>query len=327
MFHRVIGLSSLLILCLTGCSLRGHRECSCHQHMQPGRHASNRNATIRDDGSCSCTAPLYPGDQHCHQNCNKHKHKNKRQRPMQRMASAVRRSSQEWLSGLREDPCACGCEGQDGCFYEPCTDANAMWAPGMYGQPAYETQSCGCDACATSMTNDWFPGTMEYGAIGPGIPGCGCGEQVVAGCSTCGSSEHEMYEHSVESPVMPIPGHLPGNAGPRAFPPSNPQPGHDSKNKDLDKPEQAPNVPGNGVAVPMPQDMTPMELPMEFPENAPERFEPLEEGAPAATNILEPISYEIPRLPPIPVRAHSSTKRSSPQVVKPRDPQPIAIRR
>lgn len=335
MFHRVIGLSSLLIVCVAGCSLRGHRDCNCHQHMQPGRHASNLNVTInRDgscgDGSCSCTAPLYPGDQHCHQNCNKHKHK--RRWPMQRMASAVRRSSQQWFSGLGEDECACGCDRQDSCFYEPCTNVNTMWPSGMDTSPAYATPSCGfdacgCDACAASMTNGWFPGATEYGAMNQGIPGCGCGEQVVAGCSTCASPENGLYEHSVESPVMPIPGYPPGNAEPRAFPPSNPKPGTESENRHMDTPKQAPDAPAKREALPMPQDMTPMELPMEFPENAPERLEPIEEGAPAAHNILDPISYEIPRLPPIPVRAHSSAKRSSPPVVLPRDPRSIATRR
>ncbi|MCA9011388.1 MAG: hypothetical protein KDB01_16665 [Planctomycetaceae bacterium] len=196
----------------------------------------------------------------------------------------------------------------------------------MYAPPAYVTPSCGCDACAASMTDGWFPGAMEYGAIDQGIPGCGCGEQVFASCS-CGSPDHGLYEHSVESPVMPIPGYPPGNAEPRAFPPSNPKPGADTGNRNLDTPKQAPNAPANREALPMPQDMTPMEVPMEFPENAPERFEPIEEGAPPANNILDPVSYEIPRLPPIPVRAHSSTKRSSPPAELPRDPHSLATRR
>lgn len=68
----------------------------------------------------------------------------------------------------------------------------------------------------------------------------------------------------------------------------------------------------------MPQDMTPMDPPMEFPESAPGGFEPLEnDAAPAADNALNPVHYELPRLPPIPERAHTSGKRTAPHQVRP----------
>ena len=56
---------------------------------------------------------------------------------------------------------------------------------------------------------------------------------------------------------------------------------------------------------------------MEFPRKAPGEFDPLqEEGAPAAEQVLDPVSFEVPRLPPIPERAHSSLKRGRSQQVQ-----------
>ena len=56
---------------------------------------------------------------------------------------------------------------------------------------------------------------------------------------------------------------------------------------------------------------------MEFPNKTPGEFDPLqEEGAPAAEKVLDPVSFEIPRLPPLPERAHSSVKRGGSQQVE-----------
>jgi hypothetical protein len=306
MFHRVLGLSSILLVCLAGCSLRGHRDCGCHQHGRPLRHAANLNNTCGPEEVCTCTAPLYPGDQQCHRNCRKHR----RQRPMRRMATAFRRNSPQWLSGFG----ACECES--------CCDQSCMPGPTMCGQSGYiqsswgTQQACGCDSCATSMTDGWFPGAETSGewhqnSADQHGPGCGCGESYYGGDSGNFPADQGMHEYSVEAPAMNIPPQEHNNTGPRSFPPSTPHgaPGPHGSPGDHGM-ERAPIAPSNRDSVPMPHDMTPMDPPMVLPGSSPDVFEPLpEDDAPAADKTLDPVSYEIPRLPPIPDRAHYSTVR------------------
>ncbi|MEJ7591677.1 MAG: hypothetical protein WKF77_09025 [Planctomycetaceae bacterium] len=124
------------------------------------------------------------------------------------------------------------------------------------------------------------------------------------------------YEYSGAAPMMGIPANDQSHTVPRAFPPAHPSEAPatpDSLNDNVAKPLPIPPA-GEGAA-PMPQDLTPVDPPMEFPKNAPGGFDPLqEEGAPAAEQVLDPVSFEVPRLPPIPERAHSSNKRGSQQV-------------
>ena len=109
------------------------------------------------------------------------------------------------------------------------------------------------------------------------------------------------------------------NNVPRAFPPSSRDatpPTLGSQNSDSATPIPVPEL--HREAVPMPQDMTPMDSPMEFPKNSPDGFDPLEkDAAPAADNILDPVNYELPRLPPIPERDYMSGKHKVPQQVRP----------
>ena len=234
---------------------------------------------------------------------------------MQRMATAFRRSSPHWLSGLRSDRCECGCCGDETYPGAQMTDPAMMWEQNMYAQPAWESQQfCGCDSCATSMTNDWSAGNWNYDSVDQSSGGCGCGEQYPTDSLMHIPNDNGLYEYSAESPPMSMPSHDQSSDEPRTFPPSSSH-GHPGTPSvpSHGNPEPAPIAPSSRNAVPMPQDMTPME----FPENVPNGFDPADEGAPAADRILDPVSYEIPRLPPIPERANSSAKRIGPQQVRP----------
>ncbi len=60
------------------------------------------------------------------------------------------------------------------------------------------------------------------------------------------------------------------------------------------------------MPMPMPQDMTPMDSDSASPKDT--LFEPLsEEGAPAAESPVDPMSYEVPLLPPLPIPDHASS--------------------
>lgn len=72
----------------------------------------------------------------------------------------------------------------------------------------------------------------------------------------------------------------------------------------------APMPPDNGdkdsVPMPMPQDLTPMDLDSDTPKD--KLFDPLsEEAAPKADSPLDPVSYEVPLLPPLPIPDHASS--------------------
>ena len=105
------------------------------------------------------------------------------------------------------------------------------------------------------------------------------------------------------------------SSDPRTFSPTPPNDTPTSpgpSNSGAAKPLTVP--PASGENVPMPQDMTPKES----PKNAPGSFDPLgEEAAPAADNVLDPVSYDLPRIPPIPARVRSVVKRSGPSTVRP----------
>lgn len=60
----------------------------------------------------------------------------------------------------------------------------------------------------------------------------------------------------------------------------------------------------------MPHDLTPVETEDEFNENPTNLFEPTPKaGAPEPDNVMDPVSYEVPLLPPIPIPHQESGKR------------------
>ncbi len=278
MFHRVLGLSSILLVCLAGCSLRGHRDSGCHQHGRLQRHSANLNNTCGPDEICTCTAPLYLGDQQCHRNCRKHR----RQRPMRRMATAFRRNSPQWLSGFGTCECESCCD--QACMLGPMTGGPTMCGQSGYMQSSWGSQqTCGCDSCATSMSDGWLEGAATSGewyqnSADQHASGCGCGEGHHTGSSDYFPESNGAYEYSAETPMMSIPPQHQNNNVPRSFPPS------------------------------MPHDMTPMDPPMVLPRTDPDVFDPAaEHGVPPAEKTLDPVSYEIPRLPPIPDRSQNAS--------------------
>lgn len=205
-----------------------------------------------------------------------------------------------------------------------------MWEQNACGQPVCGVQQvcgvlpeCGCDACAPLMTGglyaDGWPSNGEFYAMGDqGTTECGCGQQHFTDGSMYFPDGNGPYEYSVEAPMMSVPSTIQGNSVPRAFPPTHPYEAPrapDTFNDGVAKP--IPMPPADDSPARIPQDMTPMNPPMEFPKNAPGEFDPLqEEGAPAADSVVDPVSFEIPRLPPLPERAHSSVKRGGPHQIE-----------
>jgi len=328
MFHRVIGLSSLLLVCLAGCSLCSHQGSGCCQHQHQHGNLQSFNAACAEGSACTCAVPLYPGDQNCKGNCRKHS----QQRPMQRIATAFRRSSSKWMSGPHASGCSCGSRGHESYVSQP-----MMWEQNSCGQTVCGVQqvcgvlpvcgvepSWGGDSWAPTMTGGWseggFPASGEfYATAGQGSTGCNCGQQHSTNGSMYIPEGNGAYEYSGEAPMMNVPADIHGNTVPRSFPPSHP----------FEAPV-APYSPNDHVANPLPippadespaskpQDFTPMDPPMEFPKNTPDSFDPLqEEGAPEAEKVLDPVNFEIPRLPPIPEKNRSSVKRSGFQQVEP----------
>ena len=321
MFHRVAGLGLLTLMCLAGCSLRGHHDCHCRHHGQEHRHSKNLNSSCGEADACTCTAPLYPGDLNQSGNCPKHK----RQRRMHRMATAFRRTTPKMMFGPQSAEFECGISGCDTCFSQP-----EMWGQNTYMQPVWgNQQTCGCDSCGMSMTDSWSSGGWYPETAEQGFSGCGCGEQHSVHGTMSVPEEMGQFQYSAEGPAMGSPADYQINNTPRAFPPVSPEaapstPG--SPNVDSAAPGAVPR--GHRDTVPMPQDMTPMDPPMEFPKNAPEGFDPLqEEAAPAADNVLDPVSYELPRLPPIPERDYRSGKHRVPQQVRPIETSPQQFQR
>ena len=293
MFHRLIGLSSVLLVCLAGCSLCSHQDSGCCQ---------------QDSGCC----------QHGHQhgNCRKHS----RQPPMQRMATAFRRASSKRMSGPHASGCACGSCGSELYSSQP-----MMWEQSVCGQPMCGIeQASGCDSCAPSMNGGCSavgsPVNGEFYAMAEqASTGCSCGQQHSTNGSMYIPEGNGPYEYSVEAAVMSVPANNQTNMIPRSFPPQHPNKvpaAPDSLNDNVAQPLPIP--PADEGQAPIPQDLTPIDAPMEFPKSTPGEFDPLkQEGAPAAENVLDPVSFEIPRLPPIPESSRSSAKRGESQQVQP----------
>lgn len=328
MFHRVIGLSSVLLVCLAGCSLCSHQGSGYCQHGHQHGNSGSLNAACGEDLACTCAAPLYPGDQNGQHNCKKHH----RQPPMQRMATAFRRSSSKWMSGPHASGCPCGSGGHETYVSQP-----MMWEQDACGQTGCGVQqvcgvlpACGVDqawvgdSCAPTMTGGWssggFPAGGEfYATADPGSTGCNCGQQHSTNGSMYIPEGDGSYEYSTEAPMLNVPANVQGNTVPRSFPPAQPFEAPatpDPLSDTFAKPFPVP--PGAESAAPIPQDLTPMDPPVEFPKNATDQFDPLqEEGAPAADKVLDPVRFDIPRLPPLPEQNRSSVKRGGFQPVVP----------
>jgi len=316
MFHRLLGLGLLLLVCFTGCSLRDHRGCNCQHHGRMHRQSANPNTIYNPHDECTCPAPLYPGDQQCQGNCRKHK----RQRPLRRTTAALRRNSKHWLTGLSGSGSDGGCCSDECCIDGQMAGPQMMGQPVMYAQngcvqPAWGTQqSCCCDSCSMSVSNGWFEDGVTSEAwfndsASSNSSGCGCGESQADSGPVYMPEQSEAYEYSADSPAMniPVPDHT--SHGPRSFPPTSPHsfssPNGSPGNHNM---ESAPTAPTDQRTVPMPQDMTPID-PMVLPRTNPNGFDPTEDAAPPADRAVDPISYELPRLPPIPERVHYSTFR------------------
>ena len=310
MLHRLIGLSSVLLVGLAGCSLCSHQGSGCCQHGQQQGNSWSLNAACGVGPSGTCAAPLYPGDQNAHGNCQKHS----QQPPMQRLATAFRRKSSQWMSGQHAGGCPCG-----SCGFESYQSQPMMWEQAGCGESMCGMeQGYGCDSCAPLLTSGWSPGGSSvsggfYETADHGPTGCSCGEQHSTNESMYIQEGHGPYEHATEAPMMNVPENVQSNAVPRSFPPIHPHVAPatpDPLNDNVAKPLPIP--PAAKGPEPMPQDLTPMDPPMEFPKNTPDAFDPLhEEGAPAAEKVLDPVSFEIPRLPAIPERTQSSVKRGT----------------
>jgi len=312
MFHRFIGLSSVLLVCLAGCSLCSHHDSGCCQHGNSWSH----NAACGAGQAGTCAAPLYPGDQNCQGNCQKHSH----QLPMQRLATAFRRSSSKLMSGHHASGCACG-----SCGYESYHSQPMMWEQSACGQPmcGFE-QACGCDSCAPSMTGGRSAvGSPVYGEFyataEQASTGCGCGQQHSTNGSMYIPEGNGPYEYSAEAAMMSVPANNQTNMIPRSFPPTHPYEAPatpDSFNDNVAKPFPIP--PADASPAPIPQDLTPMDPPVGFPKKTPEEFDGLlPDAAPAAEKVLDPVSFEIPRMPPISEPTHASAKRGGSEPVQP----------
>jgi hypothetical protein len=144
-----------------------------------------------------------------------------------------------------------------------------------------------------------------YAAM-PSPGGCGCGEQAFTDATTFSSGEGWEYNHSANSPVMNNSGNHSNGTDTRMFAPSVP---HVLPIPPDSSSQPAPMPPGeyDAVPMPMPQDLTPMDSDSLSPKDL-LQFDPLsEEEALAPARPLEPASYEIPFLPPLPVPDHASS--------------------
>jgi len=162
------------------------------------------------------------------------------------------------------------------------------------------------------MTSNWqIDGTFNSGANSAmsSPSGCGCGEHGTPNATTFSPGGGWEYYNPDNSPLMN--GHSnPSQGGDaRTFAPSGPHvlPIPSGSNS---KPAPMPPSDGDSVPMPMPmpmpQDMTPMDSNSLSPKDG--LFDPLsEEGAPAAENPLDPVSYDVPLLPPLPVPDRSSS--------------------
>jgi len=308
MFNRVLVLTCLFTAGLVGCSMNRHHGCGCGEHGLVGNVPNSRG---RSNG-CSCTPPLFPGDQGCQANCQQHS----RQRPLKQMATKFRRSAPSWLKAPQRNNGSCGSCGAASCGVSQCGCGSFLTDQVMYpqtvcGQPVCNTgAACGCDSCASAMTSNWqIDGTFNSGAYSAmsSPSSCGCGEPFTADATTFSSGGGWEYGNLENSPSMNGHGSSSQGGDARSFAPSGPHvlpipPGSHSKPAPM-PPNDGDSVP---MPIPMPQDMTPMDSNSLSPKDG--LFDPLsEEGAPAAENPLDPVSYDVPLLPPLPVPDRSSS--------------------
>lgn len=306
MFNRVLILSCLFTASLVGCSLNRHHGCGCGEHGLAG----NAPGNCGGPNACSCTPPLFPGDQGCQGNCQQHA----RPRPLKQMATKFRRSTPSWFKGQQGNNCSCGScgaplYGESQLAYGSFVADQGLYPQAVCSQPVWNTGAgCGCDSCSSAMTSNWqVDGTSNSGAYsGMSSPSsCGCGEHVTPDAATFSSGGGWEYYNPDNAPLMNGHGNPSQGGDARTFAPSGPHalpipPGSNSK--------PAPMPPSNGdsVPMPMPQDMTPMDPNLLSPKDG--LFDPLsEEGAPAAEGALDPVSYDVPLLPPLPVPDHASS--------------------
>ena len=312
MFNRVLVMSGLLTAGLVGCSLNRHHECGCGEHGRVRnvvRHHAESNA-------CTCTPPLFPGDQGCQSNCRQHA----RQRPLSRMATRFRRSAPSWFRGPHGHNCDCGACGT--ASYCESQFPDVLFVPGagmcpqtVCSQPGWDAGgTCGCDSCSSAMMSNWqIDATFSsdaYSAM-PGPSSCGCGEHVAPDTTPFSADGSWEYSHPHNSPLMDGQINQPPGGDARTFAPSGPHvlplPPDSSSTPapiPLADPEPAPMP--MPMPMPMPQDLTPPDSDSASPKNP--LFDPLsEEGAPAAESPLDPASYELPLLPPLPVPDHASS--------------------
>ncbi len=305
MFNRLLVLTCLLTAGLVGCSMNRHHGCGCGEHGLIG------NSPVNCGGSnvCSCTPPLFPGDQGCQANCNQHS----RQRPLKQMATKFRNSASSVFAGPHRNDCGIGSCGAVFCNESQCasgwfTADQSMNPQAVCSQPAWNSgAACGCDSCSLAMTSNWqIDGTFDSGAYSamPSPSGCGCGEQVSSGStfSSGGGWEGAGLQHSPSMNNAVI--HSQGSEA-RTFAPSGPHIMPVPPDSSV-KPAPMPPSPNDPLPMPMPQDMTPTDPDLSSPKT--ELFDPLSpEGSPQAEIPLEPISFEVPLLPPLPIPDHASS--------------------
>ena len=301
MFNRILVLTGLFTAGLVGCSLNRHHGCGCGEHSLVGNVSSSCGSN-----ACSCTPPLFPGDQGCQGNCQQHA----RQRPLKQIATKFRRSTPSWFRGRHANNCGCGSCGATSCGV-PQYAAGSFGADHcMCGQPTSNTgTTCGCDSCSSGITSNWqIDGTSDLYPAMSMSSDCGCGEHVTADASTFSTGGGWEYYNPDNSPLMNGHGNPSQGGDARTFAPSGPHalPVPPSSNS-----KPAPMPPNHGDSVPMPmpmpmpQDMTPMGPGLPPKDGL---FDPLsEESAPAADNPLDPVSYDVPLLPPLPVPDHASS--------------------
>ncbi len=301
-FHQMVSLCILFFVCAPGCHL-------CH-HFGHGCNRCEQRSSGCGEDACTCAAPLCQSDGIQCQRCHKHRHLG----PMQRLAAKVHRASPNCLRARSACSCGGGC-GSDcvsggatgGCGCGFCGES-VVW------QQGYVSPSCfACDPMTMPMTDGWYsPGA----SISQG--GCGCGES--------GFSGEEMYS----------PANVPGIAGtatnvrpqgavpspPRMFPPADQQIQDSTqvqedktppRNEERDAPAMLKEPLLDNEHFSPAQDVTPGEpvpapLP-DLPRNAPVEFDPLGENgaAPNPSPVVDPTSYQLPRLPPIPERRHGTS--------------------
>ena len=318
MFNRVLVFTSLLTAGLVGCSLNAHHGCGCCEHGV----VRNVSRSFGEFNACTCTPPLFPGDQGCYVNCRQHG----RQRPLKQLATKVRRSAPSVFGGAYSNNCDsvfCGtgsCEiSQFGCnSYD---SGQGMCQQTVCSQPVWTPEGdCGCDSCSSGVPSTWQIVSTYNSGVYPsttGSTGCSCGEQTEPYATSYPVGGGLEYYTPDNSP--PMDGHGNPYRNPsqsvngQRFAPSGPQvlpvpPETRSKPAPM-PPNDTDAVPmPMPMPMPMPQDMTPMDSDSLSPKDS--LFDPLsEDGAPAAESPVEPISYEIPLLPPLPVPDHQSSEK------------------